>query len=86
MCKCSLVRFYATIFVPKQNDVALPCEMMLLCLSVPIYVQTQVISDETWKLIDGIWDKRVQEIKSEAAMEIEEDIEKPQLLMASHFF
>ncbi|KAF8018953.1 hypothetical protein BT93_H3750 [Corymbia citriodora subsp. variegata] len=37
-------------------------------------------------LIDGIWDKRVEEIKAEATMEIEEDKEKPQLLMASHFF
>jgi hypothetical protein len=47
--------------------------------------QTQVVSDETWKLMDGIWDQRVQEIRSEASMEIEEDKERPQLLMASHF-
>ncbi|KAK4416712.1 putative inactive ATP-dependent zinc metalloprotease FTSHI 4, chloroplastic [Sesamum alatum] len=46
---------------------------------------TQIISDDTWKLIDGIWDKRVEEIRGEASMEIEEDKEKPQLLMASHF-
>ncbi|XP_030512224.1 probable inactive ATP-dependent zinc metalloprotease FTSHI 4, chloroplastic [Rhodamnia argentea] len=52
----------------------------------PRPMETQVITDETWKLIDSIWDKRVQEIKAEAAMEIEEDNEKPQLLMASHFF
>ena len=49
------------------------------------FVQTQIISDETWKLIDGIWDKRVEEIRAEASMEVEEDKEKPQLLMASHF-
>lgn len=48
-------------------------------------MQTQIVSDETWKLIDNIWDKRVEEIKAEASMEIEEDKERPQLLMASHF-
>ena len=49
--------------------------------------QTQIISDETWKLIDGIWDRRVNEIRAEASMEIkeEEDKQEPQLLMASHF-
>ncbi|XP_021682059.2 probable inactive ATP-dependent zinc metalloprotease FTSHI 4, chloroplastic isoform X2 [Hevea brasiliensis] len=51
----------------------------------PRPMETQIISDETWKLIDGIWDKRIEEIKAEASMEIEEDNEKPQLLMASHF-
>lgn len=49
------------------------------------YSQTQIISDETWKLIDGIWDKKIQEIKAEVTMEIEEDTNKPQLLMADHF-
>lgn len=48
-------------------------------------MQTQVVNDETWKLIDDIWDKRVQEIRAEASAEVEEDKEKPQLLMASHF-
>ncbi|XP_050205835.1 probable inactive ATP-dependent zinc metalloprotease FTSHI 4, chloroplastic [Mercurialis annua] len=51
----------------------------------PRPMETQVISDETWKLMDDIWDKRVEEIKSEASIQIEEDNEKPQLLMASHF-
>lgn len=51
----------------------------------PRPMETQVVSDETWKLMDGIWDQRVQEIRSEASMEIEEDKERPQLLMASHF-
>ncbi|KAB1210580.1 ATP-dependent zinc metalloprotease FtsH [Morella rubra] len=51
----------------------------------PRPMETQVINDETWKLIDGIWDKRVEEIRAEAIREIEEDKEEPQLLMASHF-
>ncbi|XVF60995.1 hypothetical protein PTKIN_Ptkin08bG0092600 [Pterospermum kingtungense] len=51
----------------------------------PRPMETQTVSDETWKLIDNIWDKRVEEIKSEASMEVEEDKEKPRLLMASHF-
>nr|DAD39922.1 TPA_asm: hypothetical protein HUJ06_014245 [Nelumbo nucifera] len=51
----------------------------------PRPLETQIISDETWKLIDGIWDKRIEEIKKDATMEIEEDREKPQLLMADHF-
>lgn len=50
-----------------------------------VIVQTQVVNDETWKLIDDIWEKRVQEIRAEASAEVEEDKEKPQLLMASHF-
>lgn len=49
-----------------------------------ILLQTQIISDETWKVVDDIWDKRVQEIKEEAPQEVQEE-EKPQLLMASHF-
>lgn len=50
-------------------------------------MQTQVVNDETWKLIDDIWEKKVQEIRAEAeaSAEVEEDKEKPQLLMASHF-
>ncbi|XVE86548.1 hypothetical protein DITRI_Ditri18aG0042000 [Diplodiscus trichospermus] len=51
----------------------------------PRPMETQTVSDETWKLIDNIWDTRVEEIKAEAAMEVEKDKEKPQLLMASHF-
>ncbi|KAF5202481.1 Atp-dependent zinc metalloprotease ftsh [Thalictrum thalictroides] len=31
----------------------------------PRPLETQIISDETWKLIDGIWDKKIKEIKSE---------------------
>ncbi|CAL5368044.1 unnamed protein product [Camellia sinensis] len=54
----------------------------------PRPMETQIISDETWKLIDGIWDKRVQEIRAEASMEIAEEKEKPQLLLAmcGYFF
>ncbi|XWS29880.1 hypothetical protein CRYUN_Cryun24cG0068500 [Craigia yunnanensis] len=51
----------------------------------PRPTETKTVSDETWKLIDNIWDKRVEEIKAEASIEVEEDKEKPQLLMASHF-
>lgn len=51
----------------------------------PRPMETQIISDETWKLIDGIWDKRVEEMKAAVSLEIEEDKEKPKLLMASHF-
>lgn len=58
---------------------------MLIFVVIVFSSQTQVISDETWKLIDGIWDKRVKEIKAEASIEIEEEKETPQLLMGSHF-
>ncbi|KAG6421631.1 hypothetical protein SASPL_118188 [Salvia splendens] len=51
----------------------------------PRPLETQIISDETWKLIDGIWDERVEEIRNEASIEIEEEKERPELLMASHF-
>lgn len=51
----------------------------------PRPMETQIISDETWKLIDGIWDKRVEEVKAAVSLEPEEDKEKPKLLMASHF-
>ncbi|KAJ8531201.1 hypothetical protein K7X08_026635 [Anisodus acutangulus] len=30
----------------------------------PRPMETQIISDETWKLVDGIWDKRVEEMKA----------------------
>lgn len=66
--------FYYT-FVGADAD-SCPCTF---------FSQTQVISDETWKLIDGIWDKRVEEIKAEASIEVEEEKETPQLLMGSHF-
>ncbi|GAV78410.1 AAA domain-containing protein/Peptidase_M41 domain-containing protein, partial [Cephalotus follicularis] len=51
----------------------------------PRPMETQVVSDETWKLIDSMWDKRIQEIRYEASRKIEEDKDKPQLLIASHF-
>nr|GMC64371.1 probable inactive ATP-dependent zinc metalloprotease FTSHI 4, chloroplastic [Ipomoea batatas] len=35
-------------------------------------METQIISDETWKLVDEVWDKRVEEIKAEASLEVEE--------------
>ncbi|XP_010520434.1 PREDICTED: probable inactive ATP-dependent zinc metalloprotease FTSHI 4, chloroplastic [Tarenaya hassleriana] len=52
----------------------------------PRPMETQIISDETWKLVDDIWDKKVDEMKTQASMEVEEEKKKPQLLMASHFF
>ncbi|KAI3990961.1 hypothetical protein MKX01_026145 [Papaver californicum] len=51
----------------------------------PRPLETQIISDDTWKLVDGIWDKRIEEIKNEVSMEIKEDTKRPQLLMAGHF-
>lgn len=51
----------------------------------PRPTELQIINDETWKLVDDIWDKKVQDIRDEASREIEEEKEKPQLLMASHF-
>ncbi|KAG9136657.1 hypothetical protein Leryth_004446 [Lithospermum erythrorhizon] len=51
----------------------------------PRPMETQIINDETWKLVDDIWDKRVQQIRAEVSEEIKEDTEKPQLLLASHF-
>lgn len=49
-------------------------------------MQTQIISDDTWKLVDDIWDKKVKEIKTEAVIQVEEEKKKPQILMATHFF
>ncbi|TKY73846.1 ATP-dependent zinc metalloprotease FtsH [Spatholobus suberectus] len=51
----------------------------------PRPTETQIVSDETWKLVDDIWDKKVQNIRDEGSRVIEEEKEKPQLLMASHF-
>ncbi|KAI3960394.1 hypothetical protein MKW98_017118 [Papaver atlanticum] len=51
----------------------------------PRPLETQIISDDTWKLVDGIWDKRIEEIKNEVSIEIKEDTKRPQLLMAGHF-
>ncbi|KAG6486748.1 hypothetical protein ZIOFF_055327 [Zingiber officinale] len=47
--------------------------------------ETQIISDQTWKLIDGIWDDKIKEIKDEVSRQIEEDAGRPQLLVADHF-
>ncbi|XP_021728080.1 probable inactive ATP-dependent zinc metalloprotease FTSHI 4, chloroplastic [Chenopodium quinoa] len=51
----------------------------------PRPMETQIISDETWKLVDDIWDKRVEEMRDEILKEVEEEKERPALLMASHF-
>ncbi|XP_071710338.1 probable inactive ATP-dependent zinc metalloprotease FTSHI 4, chloroplastic [Rutidosis leptorrhynchoides] len=51
----------------------------------PRPMETQVVSDDTWKLVDKIWERRVQEIRDGAKKEIEADKEKPHVLIASHF-
>ncbi|XP_058786532.1 probable inactive ATP-dependent zinc metalloprotease FTSHI 4, chloroplastic [Vicia villosa] len=51
----------------------------------PRPTKTQIVNDETWKLVDNVWDKKVQDIRDDTLREIEEEKEKPQLLMASHF-
>ncbi|KAL2906900.1 putative inactive ATP-dependent zinc metalloprotease FTSHI 4 chloroplastic [Bienertia sinuspersici] len=51
----------------------------------PRPMETQIISDETWKLVDDIWDRRVEEIRNEVSTEVEVEEEKPELLLASHF-
>lgn len=48
----------------------------------PRPMETQIISDDTWKLVDDIWDKKVKEIKTEAVIQVEEEKKKPQILMA----
>ncbi|CAN6821641.1 unnamed protein product [Brassica oleracea] len=52
----------------------------------PRPMETQIISDDTWKLVDDIWDKKVREVKTEAVIQVEEEKKKPQILMATHFF
>ncbi|XP_074295565.1 putative inactive ATP-dependent zinc metalloprotease FTSHI 4, chloroplastic [Silene latifolia] len=51
----------------------------------PRPMETQIVSDETWKLVDDIWNKRVEEIRNEASKETEDEKDRPQLLIASHF-
>ncbi|KAL0917748.1 hypothetical protein M5K25_012834 [Dendrobium thyrsiflorum] len=51
----------------------------------PRPMETQIISDETWKLLDGIWNRRMEEIRKEDVAEVEEDEENPQLLLADYF-
>lgn len=63
-----------------------PGNMGFSTFGAPRPLETQIISDETWKLIDNIWDKRIQEIKDEVSVQIEEDTKKPQLLMADYIF
>ncbi|GKC50605.1 probable inactive ATP-dependent zinc metalloprotease FTSHI 4, chloroplastic, partial [Tanacetum coccineum] len=51
----------------------------------PRPMETQVVSDDTWKLVDKIWETRVQEIRDGAVKEIEAEKQKPWVLIASHF-
>ncbi|KAF6142369.1 hypothetical protein GIB67_023394 [Kingdonia uniflora] len=53
-----------------------PGNVGFVTYGAPRPLETQIISEETWKLIDGIWDKRIQEIKEEVSIEIEEDTKK----------
>ncbi|XP_073003729.1 probable inactive ATP-dependent zinc metalloprotease FTSHI 4, chloroplastic [Typha latifolia] len=62
-----------------------PGNMGFSTFGAPRPLETQIISDETWKLIDGIWDQRIKDIKDEVSQQIEEDTGKPQLLLANHF-
>ncbi|PKA54544.1 ATP-dependent zinc metalloprotease FtsH [Apostasia shenzhenica] len=61
-----------------------PGNMGFCTFGAPRPKETQIISDQTWKLIDGIWDKRMEEIKKEVSIEIDEDMEKPLLLLADY--
>ncbi|PWA68846.1 AAA-type ATPase family protein [Artemisia annua] len=51
----------------------------------PRPMETQVVNDDTWKLVDKIWETRVQEIRDGAVKETEAEKEKPRVLIASHF-
>ncbi|KAK9070204.1 hypothetical protein SSX86_010604 [Deinandra increscens subsp. villosa] len=62
-----------------------PGNVGFVTFGAPRPMETQVVSDETWKLVDKIWDTRVQEIREGAKKEIEAEKEKPRVLIASHF-
>ncbi|KAJ0695027.1 putative AAA+ ATPase domain, ATPase, AAA-type, core, peptidase M41, AAA ATPase, AAA+ lid [Helianthus annuus] len=62
-----------------------PGNVGFVTFGAPRPMETQVVSDDTWKLVDKIWDTRVQEIRDGAKREIEAEKEKPQVLIASHF-
>ncbi|KAF5766745.1 putative AAA+ ATPase domain, ATPase, AAA-type, core, peptidase M41, AAA ATPase, AAA+ lid [Helianthus annuus] len=62
-----------------------PGNVGFVTFGAPRPMETQVVSDDTWKLVDKIWDTRVQEIRDGAKREIEAEKEKPRVLIASHF-
>ncbi|KAJ0458210.1 putative AAA+ ATPase domain, ATPase, AAA-type, core, peptidase M41, AAA ATPase, AAA+ lid [Helianthus annuus] len=62
-----------------------PGNVGFVTFGAPRPMETQVVSDDTWKLVDKIWDMRVQEIRDGAKREIEAEKEKPRVLIASHF-
>ncbi|KAL8199659.1 hypothetical protein R6Q57_013227 [Mikania cordata] len=62
-----------------------PGNVGFVTFGAPRPMETQVVSDDTWKLVDKIWDTRVQEIRDVAKREIEAEKEKPRVLIASHF-
>ncbi|CAA0839438.1 AAA-type ATPase family protein [Striga hermonthica] len=51
----------------------------------PRPMETQAITDDMWKLVDGVQDNRPREIREEVSREMEEPQPQPQLLMAGHF-
>ncbi|KAK1441380.1 hypothetical protein QVD17_07230 [Tagetes erecta] len=62
-----------------------PGHVGFVTFGAPRPMETQVISDDTWKLVDNIWETRVQEIRDGAKREIEAENEKPRVLIGSHF-
>jgi len=86
---------FSTFGAPRPTQVFFYQNLVSsICLAIDLYsffffnffsLQAQIVNDETWKLVDDVWDKKVQDIRDEALREIEEEKEKPQLLMASHF-
>ncbi|XP_078434949.1 AAA-type ATPase family protein [Wolffia australiana] len=61
-----------------------PGNVGFFTFGAPRPMETQIISDEAWKLVDDIWDKRVQEISDEVSTEIKEDTTPPQLLLVDY--
>ncbi|KAM0039461.1 putative AAA+ ATPase domain, ATPase, AAA-type, core, peptidase M41, AAA ATPase, AAA+ lid [Helianthus debilis subsp. tardiflorus] len=62
-----------------------PGNVGFVTFGAPRPMETQVVSDDTWKLVDKIWETRVQEIRDGAKREIEAEKEKPRVLIANHF-
>ncbi|XP_076888306.1 putative inactive ATP-dependent zinc metalloprotease FTSHI 4, chloroplastic [Bidens hawaiensis] len=62
-----------------------PGNVGFVTFGAPRPMETQVVSDDTWKLVDKIWDTRVEEIRDGARREVDAENEKPRVLIASHF-
>ncbi|CAN1288028.1 Probable inactive ATP-dependent zinc metalloprotease FTSHI 4, chloroplastic [Linum perenne] len=89
MDKCSSVLREYRSAVETITDILLEkgemkaAEIWDIYNSAPRIPQTQIISDDTWKLINHIGEERAQEVKE--LMEVEEKKRTPQFLMAGHF-